>query len=425
MKKLLNSLLMIFLEPRYIWTALISSLALWLVSYWLFTQTTTISTFLGNMQNGDFGPYSMAYGITYIVTTLLIVFLTGVSIAVTLWLFRHSKIGTGKSIGANAGALLASAFGMGCPVCGAFLFSLLGIVGGLSILPFMGLELKFASLFLLIFSIVYGASKVSKNDCQDCQDITQRRARKGKRFAPTQVFLEKTLVLLLAFIFLFNQVMIANATSVLGLTPANSGIADFFGIRRANAYMTIAPKLNSDGVTTSLVEQPTITEVPANPNTGDALADAKVVMTPIGKPFYAPDDISFDNPINAQNKWGAYEDVITLSGPLEKRYQNLINTMTCGYCCGSPTRVTRNKECGCAHARAARGYFKYMLQTYGSTYSDDQLIGEAFRWWAIWYPKGMLEDYLLATGKGAVLPHQTHGGAGADGMHGLGGLAVK
>lgn len=93
--------------------------------------------------------------------------------------------------------------------------------------------------------------------------------------------------------------------------------------------------------------------------------------------------------------------------------------MVCSYCCGGPTSVTTINRCGCAHARAVQGFFKYMLQNYGDKYSDDQLLGEGHRWYAIWYPKGMLEDYLLATGKGDVLGHQTHGGAGADGRHGL------
>ena len=139
-----------------------------------------------------------------------------------------------------------------------------------------------------------------------------------------------------------------------------------------------------------------------------------------GKPFYAPDDISFDDPINAQKKWGVYENSITLSEDLNARYEKMIGTMmVCSYCCGSPTRVTLIKNCGCAHARAATGFYKYMLQTYGAQYSDEELVGESHRWYAIWYPKGMLEDYLLATGNEQALPHQTHGGAGAGGRHGL------
>ena len=60
-----------------------------------------------------------------------------------------------------------------------------------------------------------------------------------------------------------------------------------------------------------------------------------------------------------------------------------------------------------------------MITNYGDKYNDEQLVGESHRWYALWYPKGMLEDYLLFTGDRTTLPHQSHGGAGSDGMHGL------
>lgn len=414
MKKYLSSLQVIFSNSFYVKVALLSSFVVGYLSYWLFYQTTTIDIFLGNMRNGEFGKFSYAYGITYILSTFIIIVLSGLSIASTVWLFRHSKLGTRNAIGGNAGGLVSAGFAMGCPVCGAFLLSAFGIAGGLTIFPFQGLELKLVSLALLTFSLFYGLSKVSKKDCEACMDI--RKQEKSQRLI---IFpLEKTVVAVLTVLFVINQLFIGQTAQALGMVPRSS-IANLLGIRRANAYAIIAPKVNPDGRTTSLVEQPTITEVSANPNTGDALADAKVVMIATGKPFYAPDDISFDDPINAQKKWGAYEQSIKLSGSLQSRYDTLISTMVCSYCCGSPTNVTLNKNCACAHAKAVRGFYKYMLQTYGDKYTNEQLVGESHRWYAIWYPKGMLEDYLLATGKSSALPHQTHGGAGTDGMHGL------
>lgn len=220
--------------------------------------------------------------------------------------------------------------------------------------------------------------------------------------------LQEIFVPLLIILFLFNQLMITKISMVMGMASGNT------------SKTIIAPKVNPDGKTTSLVAWPTITEVLANPNSGNALADAKVVMIATGKPFYAPEDISFDDPINAQKKWGVFETSIKLSTEQEARYQKLISTMmTCSYCCGGPNNITMNKNCGCAHAKAVRGFYKYMLQNYGDKYTDEQLVGESHRWYALWYPKGMLEDYLLATGKGDVLGHQTHGGAGSDGEHGL------
>lgn len=425
MKKLFTSLSIIFKESLYRKTALVSSLIVAYLSYWLFYRTTTVQTFLGNMQNGDFGEYSIAYGITYGVTTIFIILLSGLSIATTVWLFRHSKLGLQKAAGGNIGGLIGAAFAMGCPVCGAFLLSAFGVAGGLTIFPLQGLEIKFLSLILLGFSLWYGLTKVSKKDCEACSDIRKHTASSkqyvnGKRLIVLP--LDKIIVTVLTLLFVINQLFISQIAAAMGLAPQAGSLASLLGIRQANAYVIIAPKVNPDGRTTSLVEQPTITEVSANPNTGNALEDAKVVMMATGKPFYAPEDISFDDPINAQNKWGAYEQSIQLSNSLQARYDTMINTlMVCSYCCGSPTQVTLNANCGCAHARAVRGFYKYMLQTYGDKYTNEQLVGESHRWYAIWYPKGMLEDYLLATGKGSALPHQTHGGAGTDGMHGLSG----
>lgn len=232
--------------------------------------------------------------------------------------------------------------------------------------------------------------------------------------------IQKILVFTLAVLFLINQILMAQASAMMGITQQRGFVASLLGTKTKSSFTIIAPKVNPDGKTTSLSQWPTITQVLANPHSGHALADAKVVMIATGKPFYAPDDISFDDPVNAQKKWGAFENAIQLSAELEKRYQKLIETMmTCSYCCGEPNNVTMNKNCGCAHAIAVRGFYRYMLQNYGDKYSDEQLVGESHRWYALWYPKGMLEDYLLATGNESALPHETHGGAGSSGRHGL------
>ena len=261
-------------------------------------------------------------------------------------------------------------------------------------------------------STAYASRKVQQTlECEDCNDIPKRSV--------IILPLEKIFIFGLAALFLLNQLLIGQITASMGITSKGNLVASLFHIKTASTMTIIAPKLNPDGKTTSLVEQPTISEVSANPNTGNALSDAKVVMIATGKPFYAPDDIAFDDPINAQKKWGAFENSITLTGNLQNRYNQLINTFTCNYCCGGPTNVTVIARCGCRHAKAWSGMFKYMLQNYGDKYTNEQLKGEAYRWTGIWYPKGVLEDYLLATGKGDVLGHQAHGGAGADGRHGL------
>lgn len=429
MKNIFSSLKVIFKDSIYWYIAIGSSALMAYISYWLFYQTTTISDFLSMTQNGDFGRFSYAYSVTYIITTLLIIILSGISLSVTFWLYKHSKLSRAKITAGNTGGLIAGIFSMACPVCGSFLFSLIGVAGGLAIFPLQGLELKFLSIALLVFPIIYVAKKVDYIlDCQECNDVTVNNPDTKKlinvsnfQTPQKQIALPmgKILIFILAVIFLINQGFLTKVAANMGLVHKKSIIPALFSIRTKTTQTIIAPKLNPDGKTTSLVEQPTITEVPANPNTGDALADAKVVMIPIGKPFYAPEDISFDDPINAQKKWKSIGFSMKLTPEQETRWKGLTSTFTCNYCCGGPNNVTVIGRCGCAHSYAWQGFFRYMIVTYGDKYTDDQLKGEAFRWSGIWYPKGVLEDYLLATGKSEALPHHSHGGVGSDGRHGL------
>lgn len=229
--------------------------------------------------------------------------------------------------------------------------------------------------------------------------------------------IREILMFLLIGLFLFNQLAIIRVSAMMNM---DTQMAVMLGMSSGSAKKIWAPKLNPDGKTTYLYEWPTITEVPGNPHSGNGLEDAEKVMQAKGKPFYAPEDISFDDPVNAQKKWSAMATSVKLTTEQEQRYERLIMLlMTCSYCCGEPNNVTKNKNCGCAHANAVRGFYRYMIQNYGNQYSDDELVGESHRWYALWYPKGMMEDYLLAIGDLTTLPHETHGGAGADGMHGL------
>ena len=222
-----------------------------------------------------------------------------------------------------------------------------------------------------------------------------------------------------------NQLLISQVATAFGFVPAWRGqsvgrlLGSLVGVQSASARSVVATKLNPDGRTTTIGTWPTITEVPAEPKGMDPAEAARVVMVPTGKPFYAPEGISFDDPVAALAGWQKYEESTQLSGELEARWQKIISTMTCDYCCGGPTRVTTINQCGCRHAKAYRSVAKYLVANYGDKYSDDEIIGELQRWKGAWYPRGVIEDYLLGTGRGDVIGHKTHGGAGADGMHGF------
>ncbi len=80
-----------------------------------------------------------AYGIGVATLAVAACLLFGVNLAAVNVLAR-ARAGGRVSIGAGAGGL-AGAFGAGCPTCGAFLLSVIGVSGGLSVLPLAGLEL--------------------------------------------------------------------------------------------------------------------------------------------------------------------------------------------------------------------------------------------------------------------------------------------
>lgn len=227
----------------------------------------------------------------------------------------------------------------------------------------------------------------------------------------------RTATAILIAILAVNQWMIGNVSMAMGGHSSMAAMRSILRVQEASATTIIMPMLNADGKTTSLTQMPTITEVSGEPS-GDAVSAAKTVMLAHGAPFYAQGGESFDDPVTALSLWGSHERD-ALSAEMEARYKDLTGRFPCNFCCGSPTSVTLNGRCGCAHAKAARGFFRSMLATYGDTYTNEELMGEAYRWQSVWYPSGVVEDYLLATGRGDVILHKTHGGAGADGKHGL------
>ncbi|MBF8280333.1 MAG: hypothetical protein HW383_106 [Candidatus Magasanikbacteria bacterium] len=422
---------LVFKTRFYRWLALVAALGFAYLNYWLFLQVTTIGQFISMTKTGDFGRFSVAYAVTYILLTVIMILLFGAAAAFTAWHWRHSRLGKIKIGSVGSFGAIFGAFGSACPICGAFLLQLLGVASGVAAFPLKGLEFKIASIGFLAFTTMYSAKKSAaamNAECSDCEipdKAMEENASEENTSRPAEVLpkifsIESMVTAVLIIVLTFNHFMIGQAALAMGLkTTGLSAIANLFKPSAAAAKQIISTKLNPDGRTTTLGSWPTITEVPAEPNTGDTVADARVVMVPTGVPFYAPEGISFDDGEGSLERWQSYESQITLDGALESRFEKIISTMTCDYCCGGPTRVTHINNCGCRHAQAWRSIAKYLLKNYGDKYSDEEILGELQRWKGVWYPKGVIEDYLLATGRGNVLGHANHGGAGSDGMHGF------
>jgi hypothetical protein len=111
------------------------------------------------------------YIITSIGLTVGISTLAGINFAMMAYKMNQmKKINSVKSnsVKTNSSAIFGgvfAAFTPGCPACTAPLAVILGAVGGLSLFPMQGLELKFISIGVLIFSIYWIARGLQSKSC--------------------------------------------------------------------------------------------------------------------------------------------------------------------------------------------------------------------------------------------------------------------
>jgi len=237
---------------------------------------------------------------------------------------------------------------------------------------------------------------------------------------------------LVAVLIIFNQLQISQVNALISGT--SSTLSSFTRsisstplklIGSGKGSVIIGPQLNTDGRTTKLVEWPTISGAPAPKNTGNPTQDAISVVVPTGTPFYVLQGegadkikgVTFDDPITSQKVWASLlgskrfgtANALQLAPDEEKRWQKLTSVFTCDFCCGGPSSVTTINRCGCAHSYAWQGMAKFFIKYYPQ-YTDEQILGEMTKWKGLWYPKGMIQDYLVYTGQQDA-NSLTHGGS--------------
>ena len=239
-----------------------------------------------------------------------------------------------------------------------------------------------------------------------------------------------SLTAIVAVMVVFNQFQISQANSLISGTasPVSSfvrSVTSPLKLGSGKSGVVIGPQLNTDGRTTKLVEWPTISETPAPKATGDPTQDAIAAVIPTGTPSYVLEGsgsekisgATFDDPITSQKVWASLlgssrfgkANELKLTAEEDKRWKKITGMFTCDYCCGGPNSVTIITRCGCAHSYAWQGMAKFFVKYYPQ-YTDEQIMGEMTKWKAIWYPQGMLQDYLVYTGQqpASIL---THGGS--------------
>ncbi|MBI2449051.1 hypothetical protein HYV49_02020 [Candidatus Pacearchaeota archaeon] len=203
-------------------------------------------------------------------------------------------------------------------------------------------------------------------------------------------------VVILTILLFINQLLIprAYASGIIGGT-VNLGKFEY-GSKITLKPMPLAqgeePAIS--GYKSKVKPIPTISELSTTPSTGDSVQDLLNNVVPTGTPFYGQEaQVSFDDPITSQKNWGTYRS-LQLSSSEQERWNRIVNSFTCDYCCGSPKNPTIITHCGCAHSIAAQGMAKWFIKNYGDKYSDEEIYGEMARWYALWYPKGTIERII-------------------------------
>ena len=144
---------------RYALIAILSGLGLGIIYYFL-TMSMLPTHFDVAME------LSPSYILTSLGLTVAISALAGINFAMMAFKIKRMKMM--NSVKSNSSAFLGGAFAAftpGCPACTAPLAVILGAIGGLSLFPMQGLELKFISVGVLIFSIYWITRGLQSRSC--------------------------------------------------------------------------------------------------------------------------------------------------------------------------------------------------------------------------------------------------------------------
>jgi hypothetical protein len=144
---------------KYALIGIISGVSLGIIYYFL-TMSMLPTHFDAAI---ELAPY---YILTSIGLTIAISTLAGINFA--MMAYKMNQIKKMNSVKSNSSAIFGgifAAFTPGCPACTAPLAVILGAVGGLSLFPMQGLELKFISVGVLIFSIYWITKGLQNKSC--------------------------------------------------------------------------------------------------------------------------------------------------------------------------------------------------------------------------------------------------------------------
>lgn len=167
-----ESLITVFLNrPVYLLSAiliafLIFSLFIFLTNIPIFFQAWSVAgiSLLPKVSLNIINTILAVSGKLSLALMMAIAIMGGVNISMVI--FKFTKRVGGLNF-ASIGGVAGSALGAGCPACSTSLLSILGLSGGLSVLPLKGVEFTSAGLLILLVSFYFLAKSI--NNCEECK----------------------------------------------------------------------------------------------------------------------------------------------------------------------------------------------------------------------------------------------------------------
>ena len=148
-KEMSNSLNLVLSKRKYKFISLIFGLSLFVILYYfLVAKVAYNSIWISVMMSG---PLFITLSI---ITILITSTISGILFSMLLFKFSLYNQTVGNGMFGFIGSGI-SAFGVGCPTCGAVLFGLIGFPLALMSLPFGGIELQVFGILILIASIYF------------------------------------------------------------------------------------------------------------------------------------------------------------------------------------------------------------------------------------------------------------------------------
>lgn len=141
----------------YFSVGLAATLGLLVIYYWTLRANSSLGLLYAHN--------SLSYFILYIALTTGTSLLFGVSTVQFVYQWRHYGLSRIFRHGSGGVGALVGIIASSCPVCGSAVLSVAGIVGGLSSLPFQGLEMKALSFFMVGGSVLYSSSWLRRKGC--------------------------------------------------------------------------------------------------------------------------------------------------------------------------------------------------------------------------------------------------------------------